>query len=181
MNDPNKFKMDLKSLKQPYGEMVGEIKMSQNKFSVGDRVRVYGLVGVKDGGVESLLCGGEAHSIYEICQSGYLKLHGSHFDILAHPKQCRRLIEREKKVAREWTVATVSYSTDCSYIGVSLENTGGKGYPEVNTRLREVGKTLPPITRAQIDQAWCKTAKSFTCFQDDFIRLLEEITGRRFL
>lgn len=64
------------------------------KFKVGDRVAVYNWKGRQTGKICVVEATGEEFCI------GLDKLHEGHDSIQAHPKQCRRLVKKERR--RVW-------------------------------------------------------------------------------
>jgi hypothetical protein len=81
-----------------------------NEFKVGDRVRVYAKFNVGDRvRVYATLNGNRAETAGELMRKRqdemwFVKLDGRRGQIIAHPKQCRRLIKRPKR--RIWIYAT---------------------------------------------------------------------------
>lgn len=86
-------------------------------FSVGDRIRAYDALGKMEGAIDC------------ISGDGSLRIKkGTHY-FWYHPKQCRKLKPKQKKVAREWfmvpntqrTYLAFSNNEDASYAKSSTD------------------------------------------------------------
>lgn len=80
-------------------------------YKVGDRVKIYGCIfRSSDESLHHITVDGLTGEIKEICLSGYITVK-TNFDetFLAHPKQCRKLVKKERR--RIWV------SPDYEFLG----------------------------------------------------------------